>query len=188
MKKNIWLTLAALSLIGMALAPKLHAAGSILPSRPIPNVTPIPRLPVVPIPPLSIVPSVNLPGVPSPMPIAPRFTLAAAPAAPVAPAVPVAPKAPVTEITFIQGEKIILPGAFNPNSPVKMPEVGGNTKKIEARLSALFDGSNKKQPTPVPVDTMEEPEIEPVRPVNRGSSQPGHVSLPEQDLANEIGF
>lgn len=93
-----------------------------------------------------------------------------------------------------QEAPIMLPGLFNPNSPVSFPSAGNERSdgKAAAKLSALFDGAGNNETPAVPVGegkTQQAPaggkEELPALQVRKGE---GHVTLPENDLLNEIGF
>lgn len=173
--RHFWLALGAMSL--MAQVPSAHAFTASFPVRATPGIG-ITSLPIVKIPVISIRPGTNL---------NPVTTLGAAPLvlAP-APAVIVPLITPVITPVIIPVvnpiSKVILPGLFNPNSPIKLPGKPGSQKQA-LRLNALFDGAAKPQPEAVPVDEVKE---EPQQPA--GESGESHLTLPEWDLAQEIGI
>lgn len=125
---------------------------------------------------------VSLPGVRAPqIAINPRIQLPT-------PAVPViAPTAP--RLT----PSIVLPGAFNPSSPIAFPAPAGeNTGKVVAQLGALFDGAAAKDAPAVPVVDGKAEKAAPAPkqdvPAVRAERGNSHLTLPENDLLNEIGF
>lgn len=178
--RHFKLALAAMSIL--AQAPSAHAFTAILP-----RVTPgIMSQPTIRIPGLFNPNSpIKAPSPLTPLSVAPQFILApAAPSLvislPVAAAVatPVIAPAPIIN----QGQsKVILPGLFNPKSPIKLP--GSNKKALN--LNALFDGAKDSQPTPVPVGEHKEEPAELPAATEKSDS---HLTLPEWDLAQEIGI
>ncbi|MEK7857712.1 MAG: hypothetical protein AAB320_01100 [Elusimicrobiota bacterium] len=170
MKRNFWLTLAILAPISA------HAAAF----SPVTLVAPR-MFPILPTPIVSIRPNIALPSPINPLaPLSPSVLLAptlSASALPSAPAL-----VPAIEITPVTEEKkIILPGSFNPGSPIKMPLVNDqNVSKVAARLNAVFDGTSQPERAPVAAPSQQVREDE--------SASGEHLTLPEMDLENEIGI
>lgn len=172
MKSHPWLALAALSLLGMTVVPSAHSSVISVPIRSTPNVI-VPVLPSIKVPLITIRPGVQLPSPVSPLPLTPRVMLAQ----------------DKPSIPLLQGQsKVILPGLFNPTSPIKLPKkMTGNGQA--ALLSALFDGTKGQQPVAVPAEKPKEEKPQETRPLpltpEKGNSR---LTLPEWDLAQEIGI
>ncbi|MBI5240916.1 MAG: hypothetical protein HY926_10625 [Elusimicrobia bacterium] len=186
MKKHFWLILAVLSLLGMLIMPGTahsapvtvptalpHISSSrlILPNYPIPQVTirqPLIQLPMPKLQP-SLIP-VSLPSVAAVTPIvlAPAV-MSEAPAV----AVPVS-AIPSSRIEGISAGRKARKGAGGILSRL------GN-EKGERKLAALFDGAQQKEePAAVPVG--------PTQGAPADSYEDNSLTLPESDLAEEIGL
>jgi len=194
MKKHFWLILAVLSLLGMLIMPgtahsapvtapialpTLNPSRAILPNYPLPRVNI--HQPGIQLPMPQLQPSLIPTSLPSLVAVAPVVLAPAIQSA--APAV-VAPGAP----------HISLPKSAIPSSriegisaPAKARKgVGGilfrlNGQKGARELTVLFDGAQQKtEPVAVPA--------EPVQSAPADSYEDNSLTLPESDLAEEIGL
>lgn len=148
------------------------SAHALVMKAPVPAINGVHRLPGVNVPVVTIKPTM-LPNVKLPL-IAPNQTLKLANPSP----------APT----------LILPGLFNPNSPVSFPNASNDQSgsKLVVKLAALFDGAGKAEVPAVPVGdakAQEAPAGEKAElPVLRAGKADNHVTLPENDLLTEIGL
>jgi hypothetical protein len=190
MKKNFWLILAVLSLLGMIIMPgtahsapialpAINPSRVILPNYPLPRVTihqPRIQLPMPQLQP-SLIPT-SLPSViaVAPAVLAPIVTAEApAVAAPGAPLI----SAPQSAIPASRIEGISVPAKARKG-------VGGilsrlNSQKGARELTALFDGAQQKtEPVAVPAEPVQSAPADPF--------EDNSLTLPESDLAEEIGL
>ena len=199
MKRNFWLILAALSLLGMIIMPSTaHSAVIAVPTTlPTINGSRI-TLPNYPIP----LASINRPQIQL---IAPRLQASLVPAvvptivevapvvmtpvamaqAPVldAPRIPVI-VAPQSAIPFSRIEGIAAGRKARQSAGATLARMTQDNKKSRlpapAKIAALFDGAAKPEPAAVPVG--------PAQTAPADASEDTSLTLPESDLAEEIGL
>lgn len=167
-----------------AFAAPAHSAQVYFPGRAV--TVPV-LLPNRPMPIVSIKPQISLPSPVNPMVIAPSLVLAPSlvivPAAPVRAAAIAAPSVEIVVISALPSPAAPA-GGFYPAVRKTLGSRSG-TPLTAAKLDALFDGVEKPEPAPVSVPSQksEAAQEEPASPVTDS-----HMTLPEQDLASEIGF
>jgi hypothetical protein len=199
MKKNLWLILAVLSLLGMIIMPSMaHSAVIEIPNaRPASDVFRV-TLPINPVPRVSLQALQIQPGamrlqaslvptvVPTVMPVSPVVLApAAAVQAPVtrapryavlAPAQSAIPSARIEGISAVRKDRkgvgAIISRLSQDNKGNKVPSA--------AKLAALFDGAAKPAPAAVPVGAAQTSPVE--------ATEDTSLTLPESDLADEIGL
>lgn len=172
MKRNIWLVLAVLV--------PMHAHGAAF--SPVQIITPR-MFPVLPTPIVSIRPTISLPSPMNPMaPLSPSALIAPSLSAALLPSVSISPLITIRLAETPKEEnKVVIPGSFNPGSPIKMPlKSEKNISKAAIRLGEIFDGTSQPAKAPVVVPTQQIRED--------GSASGQHLTLPEMDLENEIGI
>jgi len=199
MKKHFWLILAVLSLLGMFIMPSTaHSAviavpttlrsgnvsGIVLPNYPVPMVTirqPLIRLPMPQLQP-SLIP-VSLPSAvaAAPMVLAPAFAVAApAVAAPGAPRIAAPESAiPSSRIEGVSAGRKTRKGAGGILARMTEKKEGGLPSA--QKIAALFDGAVQQEPAAVPVAPAQQS-------APTDSSEDTRLTLPESDLAEEIGL
>jgi hypothetical protein len=195
MKRHFWLILAVLSLLGMFIMPSTahsqvmpirtnlrtgNISGIVLPNYPIPMVTIRQPLIQLAVPQLraSLIPAV----VPAVMAAAPVVLAPMAMAeAPVVEAPPVtlvaAPQSaiPSSRIEGISADRKARKSAGGILARMGEKKEGG--VPYAQKIATLFDGAAKTEPAAVPVG-----------PAPAGSSEDSSLTLPESDLAEEIGL
>ena len=199
MKRNFWLILAVLSLLGMIIMPSTaHSAVIAVPTALPPIDVPRITLPSYPISMMSlqqpqvrlIAPQLRVSLVPAVVPT----VVAAAPVVIVPVAMAQAPvmDAPKYPVVFVAQSAIphsriegISAGRKAPKSAgaslSRMTEDDkGSRLSAPARIAALFDGTKEAEPAAVPVGSAQTSPAD--------ATEDTSMTLPESDLAEEIGL
>jgi|GEM_PF-6807932 len=197
MKRNFWLILAVLSLLGMIIMPSTaHSAVIAVPTALPPIDVPRIALPSYPISMMSlkqlqvqlITPQLRVSLVPAVVPT----VVAAAPVVIVPVAMAPVMDAPKYPMVFVAQSAIPHSRIEGISAGRKAPKSAGATLSrmtednkgsrlpAPARITALFDGTEEPEPSAVPVGSAQ------TAPAN--ASEDTSMTLPESDLAEEIGL
>jgi hypothetical protein len=180
MKKNVWLILVVLALLGMFFVPLQAYSVQLGPRISLPNVGRNPSLPS------------RLPGYPMPDPSFPHRLPSYSLAHPAllgkpriqlsiseipAPVIPIQNKTSATEI-------VVAPIEIRIIAPKTLSSVRGKPLAVQT-IQVLFDSPERSQDP--------EPMVDPSVPAPKRETQPSpenapHITLPESDLEEEIGI
>jgi len=196
MKRNFWLILAVLALLGMLIMPGTAHSAELLAPKSLPTIS-APRviLPNYPVP----MGQLSLSGVRLTVPTLPASLITAA-----VPAPAVAESAPVILSRNPADDGISAPVIISPQSVIPSSRIegiaagrkvrkgitsrigkaiaglGADNKEKAQKLTALFDGAAQAEPAAVPAA--------PVTASPEDVSEDTSLTLPESDLADEIGL